>query len=132
MAQDISQRSLILIGAVCILMFVAGLLFVLKILIILPVLLLVLFALSKATKTRQQTIITFGGILFVGGFMSLIASKVVVPDQIRNELSHSTNSLTAVESLQAAQGFYEVLGYSLGALGLILLLAGLLQTKTSR
>jgi len=99
--------------------------------ILVPVLVVICLAFKEVIKSRRETMTVLGAVLFVIGLVSVYISRVVIPRAIRTEISQS-NNIYALESLQSSQGFADVVGFGLGALGLVLLLVGLLQVRPAK
>ena len=131
MAQNIFERPQVLIGLACVVGLVVAALFSVRMGILVPVLLVICLAFKEVMKGKRETMTVSGAVLFVIGLVSVYVSRVVIPRAIRTEISQS-NNIYALESLQSSQGLADVIGFGFGALGLVLLLVGLLQVKTRR
>lgn len=78
--------------------------------------------------------------LFILGVIALYVSKVTVQGLINDFASDRSRSLAFGESglqrgiaqVQALQSSLDILGYAYGALGLVILLAGLLQKRAEK
>lgn len=131
MAHSIFDRPQVLIGLACVLGLIVAALSSVRMGVLVPVVVAIGLGFKGVMKSKRETMTVVGAVLFVVGLVSVYISRVTIPRAIQSEVSHS-NNIYALESLQSSQVLADLLGFGLGALGLVLLLVGLLQLRTAK